>query len=285
MPVALGEVAAGVINGRIYVVGEGDGATLVYKSGNGEWSSRAARRPFQGHHHAAEVYRGKLYLIGGLGSGAGKVQIYDPATKTWTPGADMPFAAGSVSTALIRGKIYVAGGIVGSRTTDQVARYNPETNKWKMLAPMPFGRNHAASGTDGKKFYVFGGRGPGSGDANFVANGFDTVQQYNPATNKWKLRSPLPQARGGMGKAVFVNGEFYVMGGETSTGAGANEHRVYDRVDVYNPRTNKWRKGRDLLAARHGIFPVLVGDDAIWIPGGGVHAGGSQSNILEVYPV
>ena len=122
---------------------------------------------------------------------------YDPATKAWTLGADMPFAAGSVSTAVIRGRIFVAGGIVGSRTTDQVARYNPATNTWKVLAPMPFGRNHAASGTDGKKFYVFGGRGPGSGDANYVANGFDTVQVYNPVTGKWKLRAPLPQARGG----------------------------------------------------------------------------------------
>ena len=283
MPVALGEVAAGVIKGRIYVVGEGDSATLGYDSRDGEWT-RLARRPFQGHHHVAEVYRGKLYLLGGLGSGAGKVQIYDPVADEWTVGADMPFAAGSVSTALIRGKIYVAGGIVGSRTTDQVARYNVAKNVWKVLPAMPAGRNHAASGRDGRYFYVFGGRGPGSGDANYVANGFDTVQRYDPVKNRWTIRRPLPQARGGMGKAVFLDGELYVRGGETATGAGATEHRVYSRVDIYNPATNKWRKGRAMATARHGIFPVRLKGD-IYIPGGGVHAGASKSDVMEVYRV
>jgi N-acetylneuraminic acid mutarotase len=284
MPVSLGEVAAGIINGKIYTVGEFNNATVVYNPRKNKFASSLARRPHQGHHHGAEVYDGKLYLIGGLGSGAGKVQIYDPRANSWSLGADMPFAAGSVSTAQIGNKIFVAGGIVGSRTTNLAAKYIPARNRWKMIAPMPEGRNHAASGTDGKRFYIFGGRGPGSGDANFVANGFDTVQVYNPKTNAWTLKEPLPQARGGTGKAVFANGRFYIMGGETSTGAGATEHRVYDRVDLYNPRTDAWSVGRPMITARHGIFPGLH-DGVIYLPGGGVQAGGSHSNILEIYPV
>lgn len=45
----------------------------------------------------------------------------------------------------------------------------------------------------------------------------------------------LPQARGGMGKAVFLDGEFWVFGGETLNGAGANPRGTYDRVDIYDP--------------------------------------------------
>ncbi|MBW4562541.1 MAG: hypothetical protein KME32_15600 [Mojavia pulchra JT2-VF2] len=290
MSIALGEVSAGVINDKLYVVGEGSNATLAYNLATGTWSSNLATRPFVGHHHAAEVFNGKLYLLGGLGGGAaGKVQIYNPATNSWTLGADMPFAAGSSSSALINGEIYIAGGIIGSSTTDQVAKYNPAINTWTMLASMKQGRNHTAAATDGSKLYVFGGRGFGSGDGNVPANGFDTVQIYDPATNTWissldsgSSLKPLPQARGGMGKAAYFNGEFYVMGGETLSGAGATANQVYNRVDIYNPKTNTWQLGNSMPTARHGIFPLVYGNE-IYVAGGGTKVGHSSSDVLEIF--
>jgi N-acetylneuraminic acid mutarotase len=290
MPVALGEVAGGLIAGKLYVVGEGSTATLAYDIATETWtSSGLATRPFPGDHHAAEVVDGKLYLFGGLGGGSeGKVQIYDPATNHWSEGAPMPFAAGSSSSAVIGNQVYVAGGIVGSSTTAQAARYTPATNTWQAIAPMPQGRNHAAAESDGAKMFVFGGRGPGSGDGNVVANGFNTVQIYDPATNSWKSSldpgstlEPLPQARGGMGTAVFANGEFWVMGGETLDGPGATADHVYNRVDIYNPVTNSWQSGPPMPTARHGIYPVLDGT-RIHVAGGGVEAGDSSSTVHEV---
>jgi N-acetylneuraminic acid mutarotase len=232
------------------------------------------------------VYNGKLYLIGGLGnSSEGKVQIYNPATNSWSAGANMPFAAGSCATALIGGKIYAAGGILSNNTTtSQAAVYNPATNAWASIASMPQGRNHAAANTDGAKLYVFGGRDGG----NVVANGFNTVQSYDPATNTWQSSAnapstlaPLPQARGGMGKAVYYKGEFYVIGGETLNGAGATAQKVYNRVDIYNPLTNTWRLGPAMPTARHGIFPLLSGGQ-ILVAGGGIVSGYSQSTVVEV---
>jgi N-acetylneuraminic acid mutarotase len=244
-----------------------------------------------GHHHAAEVINGKLYLFGGLGGGAeGKVQIYDPTNNAWAQGAGMPFVAGSSSSALIGGQVYVAGGITSSNsTTAAAARYDVSANTWTSVAAMPQGRNHAAAGTDGTKMFIFGGRGAGSGDGNVVANGFDTVQVYTPATNSWQSSldtgstlKPLPQARGGMGTAVYHNGEFLVFGGETQTGAGATAGGVYNRVDIYKPTTNVWRTGAPMPTARHGIFPVLH-DAQIFIPAGGTQAGFSSSSVFEVY--
>jgi N-acetylneuraminic acid mutarotase len=291
MPVALGEVAGGRIGSTLYLVGESSNATLALDLATGVWRSNLPVRPFVGHHHAAEVIGGKLYLFGGLGAGAGKVQIYDPATNRWTLGSDMPFPAGSSSSALIGGRVYVAGGILGSATTNRVARYDPATNTWTELAPMPQGRNHAASATDGVRLFVAGGRGPGSGDNNTVANGFNTLQVYDPATNTWRSSAtagsglaPLPQARGGMGKAVFFAGELYVIGGETQNGAGATNRNVYNRVDIYNPQTNSWRLGTPMPTARHGIFPVLTGN-RITVAGGGVQAGFSASSAVETYTI
>jgi N-acetylneuraminic acid mutarotase len=286
MPLSLGEVAGGVIGQTLYVVGEGSPATLAYDLSTGIWRSTGlASRPFVGNHHAAEVYNGKLYLLGGLsGNSEGKVQIYDPVLNTWTLGTPMPFAAGSSSSAVINGEIYVAGGIVNNDTTNQVAMYDPPSNTWTILSSMPQGRNHAASATDGALLYVFGGRvGP-----NAVANGFDTVEIYDPSSDTWRSSDsdatipPLPQARGGMGKAVYDNGEFYVLGGETLNGSGATPANVYNRVDIYDPVANWWRLGPVMPTGRHGIFPLLA-DGRIYVAGGGVQAGGSSSATLEVY--
>jgi N-acetylneuraminic acid mutarotase len=289
MPIALGEVGGGIIDNKLYLVGHGNSVTLAYDLVAKSWTNGLAARTFVGDHHAAEVFGGKLYVLGGLGgSSSGKVQIYNPASNSWSAGAAMPFAAGSSSSAVIGSYIYVAGGIIGSATTNRVARYDVALNTWDELAPMPQGRNHAASATDGGKLYVFGGRGPGSGDSNAVANGFNTVQIYDPATNSWQSSAtagstikPLPQARGGMGKAVYFNGEFFIIGGETATGAGATADKVYNRVDIYNAATNTWRLGDPMTTARHGIFPLLH-QDSIYVAGGGIVAGHSSSSVLEI---
>jgi N-acetylneuraminic acid mutarotase len=291
LPLPLGEVAGGVIGDRLYLVGLGDHATLALDLASGTWTT-ADRHPARiapGHHAAAEVFNGKLYLLGGFNwSSGGAVQIFDPATDSWSLGPAMPFRTGSAASALIGGAIYLAGGIVDDSTTRQAARLDPVSGVWTPIAPMPKARNHAAAGTDGHRFFVFGGRGPGSGDTNVVANGFDDVQIYDPATDSWTVSGsgpnaplPLPQARGGMGKAVFYDGEFYIMGGETVNGAGATAEHVYTRVDIYDPRTNRWRSGPPLPTGRHGIFP-LVADGAIYVAGGGPQSGPSGSTVLEI---
>jgi N-acetylneuraminic acid mutarotase len=302
LPMPLGEVAGGIVGDRLFIIGEPstpDGETdsarasptLAYDLSRGIWDEPSGRapRPFPDSHHAAEVWDGKLYLFGGVGSAAGKTQTYDPQADTWAIGPDLPFAAGSSASALIDGRIFVAGGIVGNReTTGRVAMFDPTTGRWTERAPMPLPRNHAASGTDGRRFYVFGGRGPGSGDANVVANGFADVQIYDPATDTWTTSSdsssgvpPLPQARGGMGKAAYVDGEFYVLGGETKDGDGAVSGGVYARVDVYDPVMRRWRAGPEMPVARHGIFPLAIAG-RIYLAGGGTRAGGSQSDVLDV---
>jgi N-acetylneuraminic acid mutarotase len=291
MPVALSEVAGGVIGGRLYLVGGEDGSTLVLNLGNGAWQPAgvANRRLATAHHHAAEVYQDELYLLGGIHqSSLELVQIYNPARDEWRLGPPLPYPTGSAASAVIGDQLYLAGGIVGDTTTRQAVRLDLATGEWHPTAPMPRARNHAAAATDGRRLFIFGGRGPGSGDSNVVANGYDDVQVYDPITDSWLASGegagaplPLPQARGGMGKAVYVNGEFYIFGGETLDGPGATPRNVYTRVDIYDPVANQWREGPAMPTARHGIFPVAWGP-WVWVAGGGVHAGLSSSTVVEV---
>jgi N-acetylneuraminic acid mutarotase len=292
LPDDLGEVAGGIIGTKLYLVGDGSSQTFAYDIASDTWTDGLAARPHVGDHHAAEVVNGKLYLFGGFDDGApGAVQVYDPAADSWSLAAPMPFAAGSPASALIGGRVYVAGGIVNFQpgagtgvTTTQAAVYDPAADAWQPIAPMPLGVNHAASATDGARFYVFGGRG-GSGG---VLNGVDAVQVYDPATNAWQTSddpasgiAPMPLARAGTGKAVFADGEFFVFGGETQDGPGATADGVFDRVDAYDPAANTWRQSAPMPTPRHGIFPAFAGD-RIYVAAGGTKAAFSRSSVLEI---
>lgn len=276
LPVALGEVAGGVINGRLYVVGDGNSSTLRYDPNTNSWTSSLARRPYPAKDQLAEVFNGKLYVFGGVYYKNGqqvldRVQVYDPGTNSWSQGARMPFPAFASQTALINGEIYLAGGVtVGNVTTKRVAKYNPATNRWTELAPMPIARNSAPAGTDGQRLFVFGGRDGG----DRPHPGFTNVQVYDRATNRWSsVNTNVPRPTGGIVKAPFHNGEFYIIGGETDVA-------VVGRVDIYNPATNTWRRGPDMITPRHGIYPLLL-DARIHVAGGGVVVGKSESRVLE----
>lgn len=289
MPRALGAVSAATIDGFVYVVGRGHPQTLRYDPQTGTWIENLTWRQFKGDHHAAEVVDGRMFLIGGERNGsAGKVQIYDPAGDSWTYGAEMPWASASLASGVIDGLIYVAGGIdSGVFPTDRCAVYDPVDDTWTELTPMPEGRNHTASASDGERLWVFGGRGPESG-AHEVAPGHDDVFVYDPATDTWDWSAlpgsrlaPLPVPRASMGRAVFRDGEFFVMGGESKDGVGANLLGTYDRVDVYDTELGIWRTDALMPTARQGMYPVLLDDDTIAVAGGGLTPGGAMSDVFE----
>ncbi len=282
-PQALGEVNCAVVGTELFLMGEGHSATQVFDFLQDKWVAPRSARPYPGNHHGTHVWQGKVYLIGGLGSGSnGKVQIYDPATDSWSLGASMPWNGGSCNSALMDGRIYACGGIVGSSTVTQCAVYDLATDVWNPgglgIPDMPYGVNHAASGTDGQYLYVFGGRGQG----NWPQDGTDLVQRYDPQTQTWITSldsgspiSPMLLPRGGTGVAVFHRGEFLVMGGESS-------NAVFDEVQAYDPLTDEWRLEAPLPTARHGVFPTIF-KSRVYVVGGGLSAGFSASDIMEVF--
>ena len=92
----------------------------------------------------------------------------------------------------------------------------------------------------------------------------------------------MPEGRGGTGKAVYLDGEFYVFGGETKDDADATAEGVFDRVDVYDPVARSWRIEAAMPRPRHGTFPVLF-QSRIYLPGGGEQAGFAQSRTFDVF--
>jgi large repetitive protein len=123
----------------------------------------------------------KLFVFGGRTRNAdgsvvdavlASVEMYDPATNTWTSRASMPTARRSGVVGLIGGKAQVMGGERSSTASGTFAaneEYDPGTNSWRALASMLTPRHGAVAGTIAGVVYVAGG-GPQTGSSFSAVN-------------------------------------------------------------------------------------------------------------------
>ncbi len=96
-------------------------------------------------------------------------------------------------------------------------------------AALPLIRSEAAAVTIGGKIYVVGGEAGDVKDSPLL-------QEYDPATDKWRDLAPMPAGASHLGAAA-LNGKLYVAGGFTM-----NVHlKPVDRFFVYDPKTNIWK--------------------------------------------
>jgi N-acetylneuraminic acid mutarotase len=174
MPTARHAVAAAVIDGKLYAVG-GSNATdntrklEVYDPATDTWTTKAPL-PSERSHTAAAAIDGKLYVIGGVVSAGttanflNTLEVYDPATNTWTSKKGMPTGRSGPGAVAIDGKLYVAGGVIEatqSGVTSALEVYDPATDTWTSEAGMPTGRANLVAAAINGRLYAAGGYGSG----------------------------------------------------------------------------------------------------------------------------
>src|SRR5439155_1448475 len=255
MPVSRQELATGVLNDKVYVVGGYDadahstGTVQVYNPTTDTWTLAQAL-PIAVNHNAAAVAGGKLYSFG---AGVGETFVYDPNSNSWAARASSHYVhRGTAAVGVSNSTIEVTGG-EGTPSQRELEVFDPVANTWTVKAPMSVPRNHTGGGVINGKFYVVGGRAGPSTDA---------LEVYNPQTNTWSTLAPMPTARSGFAAAV-VNNELWVFGGEDP-----QTLVLRAEVEVYSPATNSWRQLPDMPLPRHGIWASVIGNK-IYIPGGG----------------
>ena len=119
------------------------------------------------------------------------------------------------------------------------------------------------------RIYVIGGRLGGSYGRNLAVN-----EVYDPVTDRWRTRAPMPTPRSGVAAAV-LDGEILVFGGEATTG-------TFDEVEGYDPESDSWRSYAPMPTARHGLGAAVVGD-RVHVIAGGPRPGGSYSDLNEIF--
>lgn len=219
MPTPLSNIAAGVINNKIYVPGGYDGTTdsaalQIYDPALNSWTT-AAPLPVARSGPAVAVAGGKLYVFGGKAGSSylNTCYRYDPATNSWTQRASMTYARAWAAAGVVNGKIYVVGGIDDSSEFNYVEEYDPVTDRWTTKAPLSVPRGGPGAAGVGDYLYVVGGGWTGY---------LNSAERYNPATNTWETIDSMNIGRRTLGLAD-LDGKLYAVGGWNGAYSAANE--------------------------------------------------------------
>jgi N-acetylneuraminic acid mutarotase len=288
LPVAILDGGGTALNGKLYFAAgktsAGPRRTLyVYDPATNAWTtgpSLPAAYPAV-ENPAVVATGGKLYLFGGstgpFSGATTTAAVYDPATNAWKMLAPMATGRGGPTAQAIGTKIYVAGGMdTTGASLATVEAYDPATNAWSAAAPMNTRRDNPGSASLGGKVYVFGGR-TRNADGTSVSGQLATVERYDPATNTWAGRAPMPTGR----RSVVVglrNGRAQVIGGERSTTTSG----TFPQNEEYDPLTNTWRSLASIPTPRHGAVAGTI-NGMVYVVGGGPTTGSSYSAVNQAF--
>ena len=240
LPEARMGFAAGVVDGKIYIIGgmanqEAKSTVWMYDPVTDSVETKAPM-PTARFALAAAVVDGKIYAIGGLTGNieqSSVVEMYDPATDIWSVKASMPTNNHNMTASAVDGKIYVIGGQmagvseVGLQT---VLMYDPDTDSWSQKSSMHVRRWAPSSSVMDGQIYVIGGE-KGIEDG---WPGLNSVEMYDPATDSWTPKAPMPTPRRGHSSSV-LDQKIYVMGGHSWLfRSGDTDSR---RISLYGLRT------------------------------------------------
>jgi N-acetylneuraminic acid mutarotase len=225
---------------------------------------------------------GKMYVFAGLipvWKPKGLVYEYDPAADHWTKKNPMALPSHHVAFTEFHGKIYAFGGFVYPTSgpaawvpINNAWEYDPAADAWKALAPMPSKRGSPVAAAVGNKIYVIGGVTllPGATETALSFNvpqaSLGTVEEYDPESNSWRERSPMPTPRNHAAIGV-VNGKIYVIGGRVGAAfiALASDTSV---VEEYDPATDKWSAPRARMPSTRSALGYAVINGHIYVAGG-----------------
>ncbi len=192
----------------------------------------------------------------------------------WGKRAALIESNSEMAVAHLDGKIYIVGGYPSTRiSVDTVQVYDINSDSWHLTTPYPTTINHASAvGLDGV-LYVVGGQ-TNAGGRNEESRYTSAVYAYDPKTEKWTARAPMPTARSAMAHDV-IDGKIFVAGGRPPRG---HDFAVYD------PKADKWTSLPNLPTARNHMTAAAIGGKLYFA--GGRFGGGFFSEItaaVEMY--
>ncbi len=150
-------------------------------------------------------------------------------------------------------------------------------NTWTSKAPMPAARGGLGLAVVNGKIYAIGGSTEKESQGQYVSGGIvGTNEEYDPVTDTWTTKSPMPTPRDFFAITVYEN-KIFCIGGSANNGrdnppTGVNE--------VYNPATDSWETKAAMPTPRDALQANVL-NGIIYCIGGTAINGATGVN--EVY--
>ena len=226
-----------------------------------------------------------------------------PESAPWKRRADLPSVRQWPQAAVVKGRIYVYGGLGRKGWEHAMDVYDPETDSWSAVGPGPEGWTQAVLVSLDDRLFLIRRGGPG-------------VAEYRPELKRWEVRPAPAEFAIGEGSpwgsrtvvagrkayTMLANGDLrsfsYFVEYDLDTGvwmprrsmppASAQMAALGGRIYafgagtvVYDPAADQWTEAGSIGIPRFESAPVAVGDE-IWLIGG--HGSRGDGALGDVTP-
>ncbi|MDP1850689.1 MAG: protein kinase [Solirubrobacteraceae bacterium] len=200
----------------------------------------------------------------------------DANAGPWREIGAAPTARQQVATAVVDGRIWVVGGLVGTKkaaATNRVESYDPTINSWSSATPLPRPLHHATAVAYRGELVVIGGWEPKGSNLTAVAS----REVLALRDGRWVRYAPLRHPRAAAAAAV-VDDKIVVTGGQ------ADGKLV--RQTEFLPGGVVWKQGADLPTPREHLA-VAADEDGrfLYAVGGRDLSPDSNTRALERYDI
>ena len=248
--------------------------------GEGLWTASAPLDADRNGPFATLLNNGKVLVAGGAnptrqGNPVNKpVQIFDPLTGMWTPGATPPYAwSGDSATRLADGRVIHLGSPFG---TPSAEIYDPVADSWTVVAAP------TADHSFGNVTLLQNGQVLAVGGFNPGYNA--TTEIYDVPTNTWTtIASPIPDLPGfqefyGATATLLPNGTVLFAGGCCTSGFG-----VRPDAEIFDTKRRVWVPTGAMSSARYGHTATLLAGGKVLVTGGSQVADSLALASEEIY--
>lgn len=234
MPANISQFAVAAGTGRVFVTGGRDNATArlssaiwMYAPDTAVWLE-LGDLPSPRADHFSYFDGARLFVFGGIGQDAARVQSFNPTTGKWSNWKNPMPVPVSASAAARRGdEIVFAGGIdTRGRPVTAVQAFNLKTGKWRRLPDLPLAVSAGALAVINDELHFAGGFSQAKGQV---------LDSHNKLVGtRWQRQGELPGG-GRHRMAYFGNDDRFVLIGGAVGGGFYALFTASDRVSIFKP--------------------------------------------------
>ncbi len=232
-PLAVTDINAAVIGGKIYVPGgrlapgKATNVLDIYDPRLDQWE-QGPPLPLSLSGYAMVAFEGRLYLFGGWDGEEyqNSVLVFDPSRNSWSVRTPMPTRRAFAGAAVVNESIYVIGGFDGSQILTNNEVYTPSQDEdngtaWSKAADLPEGRCAMGVTSLTDIIYLLGGKS--------ITETPITQLYFVPTTNLWaKLEEPAISIGEGIGLASL--GNYLIVVGGRDGQRSINQIQAYQAI-------------------------------------------------------